>query len=196
LVDFGEAMREVEATAADQRSDGGDPAAIRTIVFGPEVRAIDGRGGLECLRKLSGEAGVAGFFLCAGEVCAGFKISELILDQDHFEADGEIFVSVGFCVEGEGRIPRARLGRGKVVHSRRGGNGICTSRGRTLQTSLTIERVMEIEPESAVKFKNRKRRGRRLILRRRCGHKKKGKDEDKEMRDDAGGRCNWAHELK
>jgi len=50
--------------------------------------------------------------------------------------------------------------------------------------------------ESAVKFKNRKRRGRRLILRRRCGHKKKGKDEDKEMRDDAGGRCNWAHELK
>ena len=54
---------------------------------------------------------------------------------------------------------------------------------------------MEIEPESAVKFENRKRRG-RLILRMRGGPKKKGRDEDKEMRDDAGGRCNWAHEMK
>jgi hypothetical protein len=145
-------MREVQAAAADERSDGGDPAAIRTIVFGPEVRTIDGRGGLECLGKLGGEAGVAGFFPGAGKVFAGFKVPELVLDQDHFEADGEVLVSVGFCVEGKGRVPGARLGRGKVVHSRRGCNGICARRGRTLQASLAIERVMEIEPESAVKF--------------------------------------------
>src|SRR5215813_9832780 len=43
LIDFREAVREVETAAADERSDGGDPPPIRTIVFRPEVRAIDRR---------------------------------------------------------------------------------------------------------------------------------------------------------
>src|SRR5262249_44215891 len=123
-------------------------------------------------RKQGGKTGIAGFFLGTAQVLASFKVPELVFDQDHFEADGKVFVGVGLCVESKGGAPRARLGRRKVVHSRGGCNRIRAGGGRTLQASLTIKGVMEVEPKSTVKFKNRKGHGRRLILGRRCGHEK------------------------
>jgi len=109
LIDFGEAVSEIEAITADQRSDRSDPAAVRAIVFSPKMGAVDGSRGVEGFRELVGEAGVAGFSLEAGKVFASFEIAELVFDEDQFETYGEIFVGVGFRVKGKSRVPDALL---------------------------------------------------------------------------------------
>src|SRR5215467_189649 len=68
LIDFSEAVGKVETAAADERSDGGNPAAVRPIVFGPKMSAIDGRGRLQGLRKLGRQAGIAALLLGAGQI--------------------------------------------------------------------------------------------------------------------------------
>ena len=195
LIDFGEAMRKVEAIAADERSDGGNPAAVGAIVVFPEAGAIDGSRGVESFGKFCGKAGIAGFFLEAGEVFAGFKIAELIFDEDHFEADGEVLVGVGFGIEGDGGGPDALFG-GREIGNARGvcRGGICGGVCRALQAGDAVERVVEIQPKAAVKFVDGKRSGGGFFLSSGKRREKKRKQAYEEAESAANGSTQWAHE--
>src|ERR1700686_3822549 len=94
LVNVREAMRDADALLGDQRGHALDPGAVGAIIGGPIMRAVHWRGGFEDARELEGQTGVAGFLLGAGKLVAGFKIAELIFEQDHLGAEEEIFVGV------------------------------------------------------------------------------------------------------
>lgn len=152
LIDVGETMREFEGAVTNEGSDGGDPAAIEAVLLGPKMRAIDGSGGVEGLSELGRKTGVARFFLQAGEILASFEILELVLDENHFEAEEEIFVGVVGGVDGDGGVPDALLRGGEAGHDRGGvwGRGAGGAR-------FAVENMVKIQPEAAVKFEDRER---------------------------------------
>src|SRR5690348_3878256 len=109
LIDVSETMREFEGAVTNEGSDGGDPAAVEAVLLRPKVGAIDRSGRVESLGELRGETGVAGFLFEAGEIFASFEILELVLDENHFEAEEEIFVGVVGGVDGDGGVPDTLL---------------------------------------------------------------------------------------
>ena len=99
----------------------------------------------------------------------------------------------------ESGIPEALFGGSEIAEAGGGGYGIGAGVGRTLQAGLTVESVMEIEPEAAMKFEDGKRGGLGFFLSR-AGERGKQERQQKsgkrqgQARETAGGRKKWAHE--
>jgi len=141
-------------------------------VLRPEVCAVDGRRGFQDLRQLCGQSCVAEFSLPSGEFIAILEIAELIFQLDEFGGKEQVLGGVVRNVVGDGIVPlvllrrrecglRIRLGvqrwsGGLVAFVRR-------RRGRSLP-GFVVERVMEIDPEPAVKLEDGQRPVGEIVL--------------------------------
>src|SRR6266481_4421456 len=175
LVNVRQPVRQTDALLAHQRSRTLDPCAVSSVIGGPAVGVVDGRRALQNLRQLRRQPGVAGFFLRAGKFVASFKIAQLILQQHELRAEQQILVSVIRRVVRDRVIPRPLLGaRERDLCTRRDlqdgfarPSGLCAPGGSRapLLPRFFIQPVMEIDPEAAVQFEDRKRSVDRVNLR-------------------------------
>ena len=165
LVDVSEAFGQAHALFADKRGHAQDPAAIGAIVFGPEMRAIDGRRGFQDLGQLCGHASVAEFSLPAREFVAILEIAKLIFQLDELRGKEEVFAGVICGVVGDRVVPGLLFGgresrfclRRYFQRRPAGLAGIVRRRGGRPLPGFMIERVMKIDPKTAVEFKDRER---------------------------------------
>jgi len=164
LINVGEAFAEADTLFADQRSDARNPAAIGAVVVGPEVRAINGGGGVQNLGELGRETRVAGLFSGAGELVAIFKIAELVFQQEEFGAEEQVLRCVVGHIIGYGIVPGSLLDCGKGsargTHDRESGfggfvGGFMAGGRVAALAGFLIERVVEVDPETAMEFENR-----------------------------------------
>ena len=164
LVNVGEALREADAALADERSYAANPAAVGAIMFLPLVGAVDGSGSFEDFGELGIEAGVAELLLIAGEIGAVFEIAELAFEQDQIAGEEQVFAGEVGRVVGDRVFPCAAfeigesaglVGERALRRRARLGVFIALRWKRRALAGFLIERVMKIEPEAAVKFKNR-----------------------------------------
>src|SRR5262249_10710451 len=122
------------------------------------------------------------------------EITQLILDQNHFQADGQILVGIGFCIESDRCRPSPLFGRRKICWPLGcSGNSRGRASRRALQPRLTIKCVVQIEPEATVKLVDRKRRRRRFHLSTYRGAEKQWQTEGKPAYA-AHQDSQWAHE--
>ncbi len=148
--------------------------------------AVDGRGGFQDLRQLCGQSCVAEFSLPAGEFIAILEIAKLIFQLDEFGGKEQVLGGVIRNVVGDGIVP--------LVLLRRRESGFCIrpgvqrwSRGlAAFVRGFVIERVMEIDPEPAVKLEDGKRPVGEIVLclgsRGNGGEQRKCEQEKKESR--------------
>ncbi len=178
LVNVRQPVRQTDALLAHQRSHALDPCAVSSVIGGPAVGTVDRRGAFQDLRQLPRQPGVAGSVFRAGKFIASLKIAQLVLQQHQFRAEQQIFVGVIRHIVGDRVIPRPLLGAGK--------RGLCTRRdlqyglagppglyaagtsSAALLPCFFIQPVMEIDPETAVQFEDRKRSVDRVDLRSGC----------------------------
>src|SRR5260370_35606722 len=75
LINFREAVGEVQSVAANKRGHSGDPAAIGAVVLLPKVRAVHRSCSIQRFRKFRGKPRIAGLSLKTGKIVASFKIA-------------------------------------------------------------------------------------------------------------------------
>src|SRR4029077_3945687 len=99
-------------------------------------------------------AGVASFLFYARYFVALLEVAKLIFQQDQFCVEEQILVLIVRGVIGDSRVP-GRMFAGSA--SRCGPRARWTASAIAGLPGLPVQRVMEIDPESAVQFKNRQR---------------------------------------
>jgi len=133
---------------------------------------VDRRRGFQDLRQLRGQACVAEFSLPAGEFIAILEIAELIFQLDELGGKEQVLGSVIRNVVGDGIVPLMLLGRRESglcirLDVQRWSGGLAAfvrrRRGGALP-GFVVERVMEIDPESAVKLEDGKRPVGEIVL--------------------------------
>jgi hypothetical protein len=183
LVNIGEALRQADAALAHEGSYAKNPAAIGAVMVLPQVSAIDGGCGFQDFREFGIEASVAEFLLGAGKVGAILEVAELALEYNQVPGKKQVFVGEVGGVVRDAVFPGAPLRVAETVarigERRRGGLGglvaLCRQ-GRAL-ARLLVQRVMKVQPEATVKFKNGKLPIACVDLRTRCDsrcHNKQG----------------------
>src|SRR5208282_6032106 len=139
------------------------PAAVSAVVVRPPVGAIDGSGGLQNDSDIAGETGVASAILPARQFVAILKIAELIFQKNQVNVNEEIFGGVIRSVVGDGLIPDALFGGGEnglragcqLQHGTgRSGGGVARVFDSFAGPRFVIEKMVEIDPEAAVKLKD------------------------------------------
>jgi len=158
------------------------------------MRAVYGRRSFQDLRQPCGQARVAESSVSAGELIAILEITELIFQLDKLGGEEQVLGGVVRNVVGDGVVPdvlfRGRQSRFCILRGLQGWSGgldaFVRLRGVGSRPGFVIERVMKINPESAVKLEDGKRPVAEIVLCLGCrsngSEQGKGKQQKRESR--------------